>query len=601
MEKNVAGKWIVFAYGLPDHATLAGQPITGDAAQITAEISKDGAAGVALGDTNPVELEDGYYVFDITAAEANADLLLLLPESSTANVQVIGVPGALHTRPANFNALGIASDGDISGNVDGNVVGSVASVTGAVGSVTGSVGSVTGAVGSVTAAVTLPSIPTDWITAAGINTGALTADAFAADALVAATFAASSLNGKGDWNTTTPPTVNAIADQVWEEAIADHSGTSGSTAEALNAAGSAGDPWTTMIPGSYSAGQAGNILGNLNDPAASAIADAVWDEAQSGHTTAGTFGKFLDTEVSGVGGGSASDIADAVWDEARSGHTGAGSFGETMGTVESNIDNLDAAVSNIPTSNPSAVAIRTEMDSNSTKLADIVADTNELQVDWADAGRLDTILDAIKTVVDALAVSMEGLVIHETTIDIVTSQTVFTLNEGSPTDDTYKGLLMSFETSNGMTLQYISGDLGSYVGSTKQITLIGGPPEAIANGDRVQILSTAAAMAPILTTVLTVSFPTLSAQIAALNDLSAAQVNAEMVDVLNVDTWSELTSIPGASATITEMLRLLFAAYRNKQTQTSSLQTLRNDADDGNIGTRAITTDGSTTTLNELS
>ena len=49
--------------------------------------------------------------------------------------------------------LGVASDGDISGNVDGNVVGSVASVSGAVGSVTGSVASVTGAVGSVTAAV----------------------------------------------------------------------------------------------------------------------------------------------------------------------------------------------------------------------------------------------------------------------------------------------------------------------------------------------------------------------------------------------------------------------------------------------------------------
>lgn len=38
-------------------------------------------------------------------------------------------------------------------------------------------------------------------------------------------------------------------------------------------------------------------------PTAAAIADAVWDEAQSGHTTAGTFGKYLDTEVSGISGG----------------------------------------------------------------------------------------------------------------------------------------------------------------------------------------------------------------------------------------------------------------------------------------------------------
>jgi hypothetical protein len=35
-----------------------------------------------------------------------------------------------------------------------------------------------------------------------------------------------------------------------------------------------------------------------------AIADAVWDEVQSGHTTAGTFGLYLDSEVSGAGGGS---------------------------------------------------------------------------------------------------------------------------------------------------------------------------------------------------------------------------------------------------------------------------------------------------------
>jgi hypothetical protein len=34
-----------------------------------------------------------------------------------------------------------------------------------------------------------------------------------------------------------------------------------------------------------------------------AIADAVWDEVQSGHTTAGTFGLYLDSEVSGAGGG----------------------------------------------------------------------------------------------------------------------------------------------------------------------------------------------------------------------------------------------------------------------------------------------------------
>lgn len=229
MEKNVGGKWTVFAYGAPDHPSLAGKPITGDAANITANIRIDGGAANAVDDVNPTELEDGYYVFDITAAEANGNLLSLHPESATANVLVIGVPGAVWTRPANFNALGIAADGDLSGNVDG----SVASVTGAVGSVTGLVGGITGTI------QTLDALDT------------------AQDAQHATTQAAL-------------PTVAAIVDGVWLEPIADHSATVGSTAEALNAAGAAGDPWTTALPGAYGAGSAGYLVGTYLDAAVSA-------------------------------------------------------------------------------------------------------------------------------------------------------------------------------------------------------------------------------------------------------------------------------------------------------------------------------------------
>lgn len=65
------------------------------------------------------------------------------------------------------------------------------------------------------------------------------------------------------------PSVGELADAVWEELIADHSGTSGSTAEALNAAGAAGDPWTTNLPGAYGVGSAGYIVGNTLDAAVS--------------------------------------------------------------------------------------------------------------------------------------------------------------------------------------------------------------------------------------------------------------------------------------------------------------------------------------------
>ena len=48
-------------------------------------------------------------------------------------------------------------------------------------------------------------------------------------------------------------------------------------------------------------------------------------------------------------------------------------------------------------SGATASEVRIEMDANSTKLASIVADTSELQTDWADGGRLDLLLDAIPT------------------------------------------------------------------------------------------------------------------------------------------------------------------------------------------------------------
>lgn len=55
-----------------------------------------------------------------------------------------------------------------------------------------------------------------------------------------------------------------IADAVWDEAISGHLG-AGSTGAALNGAGAAGDPWTTPLPGAYGAGTAGYIVGTNLD------------------------------------------------------------------------------------------------------------------------------------------------------------------------------------------------------------------------------------------------------------------------------------------------------------------------------------------------
>ncbi|KKN54816.1 hypothetical protein LCGC14_0588700 [marine sediment metagenome] len=99
MRKNIAGqKWVVYAYN-----TSTDLPVTGDAVNITANLRIDGAAANAVDDTNPTELEEGYYVFDISQAETNGNQILIAPSSVTGSVRVVGVPEAVWTTPLNFS------------------------------------------------------------------------------------------------------------------------------------------------------------------------------------------------------------------------------------------------------------------------------------------------------------------------------------------------------------------------------------------------------------------------------------------------------------------------------------------------------------------
>ena len=72
--------------------TSTSLPITGDSANITAKISIDSGAFASLADTNPTELDatnaPGVYVFDLSQAETNGDVLTIIPSSTTANVQI---------------------------------------------------------------------------------------------------------------------------------------------------------------------------------------------------------------------------------------------------------------------------------------------------------------------------------------------------------------------------------------------------------------------------------------------------------------------------------------------------------------------------------
>lgn len=98
MFKNVASQKIaVFAWD-----SVAGAPKTGDAANISAQISKDGGATAATDDVAPTELDaadaKGIYIFDMTQPETNADLVILSPVSGTADIDL--EPVIIHTIPA---------------------------------------------------------------------------------------------------------------------------------------------------------------------------------------------------------------------------------------------------------------------------------------------------------------------------------------------------------------------------------------------------------------------------------------------------------------------------------------------------------------------
>lgn len=65
-------------------------------------------------------------------------------------------------------------------------------------------------------------------------------------------------------NSTAPPAAAAIADAVWDEALAGHA-TAGTAGSQLTSAGASGDPWASVVPAAYADGTAGAAIGRLNN------------------------------------------------------------------------------------------------------------------------------------------------------------------------------------------------------------------------------------------------------------------------------------------------------------------------------------------------
>lgn len=141
-------------------------------------------------------------------------------------------------------------------------------------------------------------------------------------------------------------------------------------------------------------------------PTAAAVADAVWDEARSAHTSVGSFGEGVKVESlntqakADVNAEADTAISDASLATAAALSTAQADLDTLTGTDGVTLATSQPNYAPNTTTPPTAAAIRAEVDSNSTQLAAIVADTNELQADLANGGRLDLILDSILAALD---------------------------------------------------------------------------------------------------------------------------------------------------------------------------------------------------------
>jgi hypothetical protein len=178
-----------------------------------------------------------------------------LPRTAGGASTVNMLNGAATTTAS--GALGVNGEAALSG--DGGITSALlALVVSAVASLTGSGGLTADIVGKLEAAAAL--------SGAGSLAGAAGALASLLASLAGAGstagvpradgFASANIKGYGDL------TPEGIRDAVWA-ALASSINVPGTAGAALLAAGSAGDPWGTPLPGAYAAGSAGALLGAL--------------------------------------------------------------------------------------------------------------------------------------------------------------------------------------------------------------------------------------------------------------------------------------------------------------------------------------------------
>jgi ethanolamine utilization protein EutA (predicted chaperonin) len=236
------------------------------------------------------------------------------------------------------------------------------------------------------------------------------------------------------------------------------------------------------------------------------------------------------------------EIADQVWDEILSGHAGVGSTGAALSAAGGSGDPWSTAV-------PGAYGAGT------------AGHTLGTYIDAAVSSRMATYTQPT----GFLAATFPGTVASTTNITAGTITTTTNLTNLPPI------------TADWITAAGIAADAITEIQSG---------------------LATASSLATVAG-YLDTEIQQILTNIAALNNLSAAQVNAQLLDVLTTDTFAELGAVPAATSSLKDKLTYIFMWMRNKSTQTATTRLLRNDADSATVATETVSDDGTTYTKGE--
>lgn len=354
MKKNVAGQVV----GAQVCSAADGSDFSGS---VTVYVTGDGGtqATGSVGAGACTNEGNGFYTYAPAQAETNFDHVAFTFKGTGAITSTVQVYTSFPQTGDAFGRLGAPAGASVSADIAG-----VQSDTNDIQTripaalVSGRMDASVGAMAANT--MTASALASDAVTE--IQSGLATAAALATlddyvDTEVAAIKAKTDLIPASPAAVSDIPTAAAVADQVWDEVLSGHL-TGGSTGAALNASGSSGDPWATALPGAYTAGSAGYIVGTNLDAAVSSVSGGSGLDAAGVRAAIGLASANLDTQL-----GAIDTVVDAVLvDTAEIGTAGAGltalasaaNLATLAGYVDTEVAAIKAKTDNLPAS-PAAV------------------------------------------------------------------------------------------------------------------------------------------------------------------------------------------------------------------------------------------------------